>query len=96
MAIIVKDEKKSQNVFPAFLAFLIFLLIGVTGYALFFAPVPLIEEVAPTRFESLSGIAELKADPNEVMAHPTFKKLREMGSHPSLGINGRPNPFLPF
>jgi len=96
MAIIVKEEKKTQNIFPAFLTFLILLLVGVTGYALFFAPVPLVEKVAPTNIDSLSKLAELKAEPDEVMAHPTFKKLREYVGRPSVGVNGRSNPFLPL
>lgn len=98
MAIILKEQKRKANWFAIVVFLFLLVVILITAYFLFFAPVPGIETIAPTGLKSVSQLskeAEL-FDPTTVVSDPVLKTLRQYGGLPSTGNLGRANPFAPL
>lgn len=95
MAIIIHEEKKRINWFSLGSIIFIISVIGAVIYYLFFAEIPLIERVAPPKFQSLKSISSLELNPAEIRNSPKFQILRPYFNQIEIGPKGRLNPFLP-
>ena len=76
MAIIVKDEKKS-NIWKFVLPGIITALVGTGIYFTFFSEAPLIANIStPEGYDELERISKLKIDVNGIVESPVWKSLK--------------------
>lgn len=93
MAIIIEEEKRKINWFA--LAVVILIVVTIIGviYYLFFAPIPLIEKIAPPRLQSLKEVSSMELRPESVIQNSTFQILRQYANPIEIGPTGKQNPF---
>src|SRR5579864_4515360 len=99
MAIILQEGPKF-NWKALIIVLVIVAALGGGAYALFFAPVPAIEQIIPLQLQptlELSNI-ELQSDLSPVANafSPSQTKFRIYSGEPSVGATGRTNPFIKF
>ncbi|MBI2012929.1 MAG: hypothetical protein HYS88_00535 [Candidatus Colwellbacteria bacterium] len=96
MAILVEEETGRKGAFGVLIIAVIVILLGAATYYLFFAPVPLIEVVIPSKLKTVSRISESSLNTSAVFNSPVYGSLRQHVPEPVLGEIGRPNPFSPW
>lgn len=94
MAIILQQEKSPVN-WSMVTGVIVVLAIIVGGaYFLFFAPVPGIESIIPSRQQITDELSKVSLDTSTVLGNEEFKRLRQYSGVPAAGQLGRSNPFV--
>ena len=99
MAIEFVDESKKINWKLVIGGVAVLVLLGGGIYALFFAPVPAIEVIAPASTRSASELSGVKfqGDLDAVVKEfPPQGKLRRYVGDINVGETGRENPFVKY
>ncbi len=96
MAITLEEEKKPVNWLNVTAIILILTGILFSGYYLFFKKPELIEVVAAGKYQDIAKLSKLKVDPQDLIASPQFKLLKQFGSEINPPTPGKRNPFRPF
>jgi len=96
MAIVFEEKGSSINWASLSIGILIVVMVFVGAYYLLFKKPELIEVVAPKNLENISSISSLTFNPETVISHPVFQKLKPGGAEPTPPSPGRSNPFRPF
>jgi len=94
MAIIIESEKKRINFVALFGTVAIIGIIAGIIYYLFFAPVPGIETIVPSRLKSAGEIAKIELNPQEIFENPVFRNLRQYVNPLEAESTANPSPFL--
>ena len=69
----------------------------VATYYLFFSATPKFEVILPVGLKEAEIIANSQyIDPSAVFKNKNLENLKNFAPRPSLGLNGRENPFVPF
>ncbi len=97
MAIVFEPKQRKVNWMRWITILFILLFLGLATYYLFFAPTPKFEVILPKALKDVEAIANQQyVDPGAVFSRDAYKALKPYTSSPSVGLNGRSNPFLPF
>ena len=94
MAIIIEQEKRKINLFALSVVILIVAVIGAGTYYLFFASIPFVERVAPSRLQSLQELSAIKLQPEAIVNNPNFQILKQYINPVEIGETGKVNPFV--
>jgi len=94
MAIVIEEEKRRINWFAIGVIILIIATIIIATYYLFFAPVPFIEKVAPSRLQSLQELSRIRLEPETIINSSNFQILRQYVNPIEIGPVGKNNPFV--
>jgi len=96
MAIQVEQERKSINWLSMLLVAVIVIVLFAGTYLLFFKTPETIEIIVPGQFEDIQKISQLRFNPQELIASPEFKLLKQFAVDISPPTPGRVNPFAPY
>ena len=94
MAIAIEREKKRINFVALLGAVAIIGIIAGVIYYLFFAAIPGIETIVPSRLKSAGEIAKIELNPQEVFENPVFRNLRQYVNPLEAESATNPLPFL--
>jgi len=96
MAIIIEEQRRKINWFALALILLLVAIIGAAIYYLFFAPIPLVERVAPPRLKSLQELSSIKLQPETIINDSRFQILKQYVNPIEIQTNsiGKTNPFV--
>ncbi|MST04393.1 MAG: hypothetical protein EXS49_02400 [Candidatus Pacebacteria bacterium] len=97
MAIIFEAKQTKINWQRWITVLFIIGFFSATIYYLFFSATPKFEVILPIELKEAEIIANSQyIDPSAVFKNKNLEKLQNFASKPSLGLNGRENPFIPF
>lgn len=96
MAIIIEKRESRVNWFAIAVGIAVLGSVGAGAYFLFFSAAPLIEVVAPIRFQETTSLSRIDIDPGAVLNDAVYKALKPYVADPIPGTLGRPNPFISF
>ena len=95
MAIVLEEKQKfNWKAFAIFSAVIVFLF--ATAYFLFFAPVPVIEDIIPLNIKSTAELSTVEFRPGDLTSNKTYQSLRPSAGPAVITQVGRVNPFIKY
>lgn len=95
MAIVLEEKQKfNWKALLIFLAVIGFLF--AVAYFLFFAPVPVIEDIIPLNIKSTTELSTVEFKPGDLTSNKTYQSLKPSVGPAVVTQVGRPNPFIKF